>query len=407
MKIVHLACAILVISATRADVQDDSVANAINEFGLKFLAETSSKLPEGTNLAISPYTVWTAMSIVNEGSRGNTAAQLERTLSIPAGNSTDRQAFRKLQQNIIRNIAQKTEGVTLDVLNSMFTRLEAKLNQDYVQLVRDVYDVQVEPLDFNKAAAAAARINHVISEATRGRISNVVDEESVLDAYMFITSALFFKGLWDKKFDKDLTKPEPFYDEHKRKIGDVDMMHNSGAFPFGPILNGKGLAIELPYLGGKLSMMIVLPARDESLSSLLRSISETPIARVMDYLKRSKEKFHDSKTYVKLPKFKISSSLLLADSLRNMGIVDAFDSRSANLSGISTVELYVSKVLHKTEIDVDEDGTTGSSVTVVDITEKSKAPTFAADRPFAFFVVDKESRLVIFLGTVYNPNAST
>ncbi|KRT84227.1 hypothetical protein AMK59_735 [Oryctes borbonicus] len=407
MKIIYLVCAILLISTARADVQDDSAANAINDFGLKFLAEISSKLPEGSNLAISPYTVWMAMSIVSDGARGNTAAELEHTLSLPAANTTDRLAFRKLQQRLIRNIAQKSEGVTLDVLNSMFTRLEAKLQQEYVQLVRDVYDVQVEPLDFNKAAAAAARINQVISEATKGRISNTVEEESVREAHMFITSALFFKGLWDKKFKKEDTKLAPFYDEHRREIGKVHMMRNSGAFPYGPILNGKGLAIELPYLGNRMSMIAILPATGQPLSSILDTLSRTKssISSIVDTLNRTRDVFSPTEVAVRFPKFKIALALNLNAVLDAMGSQDVFNSLRSNLRGISpTAELYVSRVLHRTEIEVDEDGTVGSSVTVAEVADRiSNMDYFSADKPFAYFVYDKLTKSILFAGKYSGP----
>ncbi|KAK9708949.1 Serpin (serine protease inhibitor) [Popillia japonica] len=403
MKLIYLINVIL-ISIIHAEIALDSASNALNQFGLKLLAETNGKLSENINLAISPYTVWTAMSIVNEGAMRNTAAQLENVLYIPPNNGTDRQAFRKLQQRMVQQITKNEEWVTLEILNAMFTRREAILNQNFIDLTQDIYNVRVEPLDFKKPAIAADRINKVVSDATHGKIPEIIDAAKVEDAYMFITSVLFFKGLWDKKFDKADTKLEPFYNERREEIATVPMMHTSGAFPFGQILNGKAIAVELPYIGGNLAMILVLPISNSTLSSVLHEISEQPLSQIMNYFKEVKAKYGDAMTVVRLPKFKISTKLSLVETLRDMGVKDVFDLDSADLSGISVAPLYVSSILHKTEIEVDEDGTTGSAATVVEIVEKSFPAGFRADKPFAFFVVDKVTATVIFLGTVYNPN---
>lgn len=151
-------------------------------------------------------------------------------------------------------------------------------------------------------------------------------------------------------------------------------------------------------------MILVLPISNSTLSSVLHEISEQPLSQIMNYFKEVKAKYGDAMTVVRLPKFKISTKLSLVETLRDMGVKDVFDLDSADLSGISVAPLYVSSILHKTEIEVDEDGTTGSAATVVEIVEKSFPAGFRADKPFAFFVVDKVTATVIFLGTVYNPN---
>ncbi|KAI4464443.1 serine protease inhibitor serpin [Holotrichia oblita] len=362
------------------------------------VSETNGRLAENINLAISPYTVWVAMSIVNEGAMRNTAAQLESTLYIPPNNGTDRDAFRRQQQRLVQQITKSQEGVTLEILNSMFTKKEAILKPKFIELVQDIYNVKVEPLDFHQPAIAADRINSVISEATHGKITEIVDADKVSEAYMFITSVLYFKGLWDKKFDKDDTKPEPFYNERKEKIATVQMMHTKGAFPFGQILNGKAIAVELPYVGNNIAMFLILPSSSATLSSVLHELSET-YSQVVNHFNEITQRYGNSNVVIKLPKFKISSDLKLVEALQNMGIKDAFSISLADLTGISPEELYVSNVLHKTEIEVDEEGTTGAAVTVVEIMDKAGYSSFNANKPFAFMVVDKVTKTVLFTGT--------
>ncbi|KAK9708948.1 Serpin (serine protease inhibitor) [Popillia japonica] len=364
MKLIYLINVIL-ISIIHAEIALDSASNALNQFGLKLLAETNGKLSENINLAISPYTVWTAMSIVNEGAMRNTAAQLENVLYIPPNNGTDRQAFRKLQQRMVQQITKNEEWVTLEILNAMFTRREAILNQNFIDLTQDIYNVRVEPLDFKKPAIAADRINKVVSDATHGKIPEIIDAAKVEDAYMFITSVLFFKGLWDKKFDKADTKLEPFYNERREEIATVPMMHTSGAFPFGQILNGKAIAVELPYIENKISMVAILPKNDVPLATVLNALAETSIPQLVESLNKTKLAFSTTDIMVELPRFKISSSLNLNIVLSALGATDVFHSGRSNLTGISSVSpLFISRLYHQTEIDVDEDGT-GNNVSMI------------------------------------------
>lgn len=151
-------------------------------------------------------------------------------------------------------------------------------------------------------------------------------------------------------------------------------------------------------------MILVLPTGDNHLNDILRSIAETSISHILDHLKEAKEMFGDSDVIVNLPRFKITTELPLNDLLSGMGIVDVFDSSKADLAAISHPNLFVSRVLHKTEIEVDEEGTTGSSATVVETTNKGQSVVFHANKPFAFFVVEKETQAVLFMGKVYNPS---
>lgn len=148
-------------------------------------------------------------------------------------------------------------------------------------------------------------------------------------------------------------------------------------------------------------MILVLPV-NTTLSSVLHAMSETPITSIVESLRKSREDFGDSEVIVRLPKFKISTQLKMIDILKQIGIHDLFDD-AANLSGISPSDLFVSNVIQHTNIEIDENGTEASSATIIDIANKGGQTIFEANKPFAFFVIEKQTQTLLFMGKVYSP----
>lgn len=151
-----------------------------------------------------------------------------------------------------------------------------------------------------------------------------------------------------------------------------------------------------------MSMIVMLPNRGTSLHEVITEQAKTPLSETINVLVRARETFLDATVAVTLPKFTFSSNLMLTDVLQGMGIHDAFGER-ANLTGIAEGQLYISRVTHKAQIEVDEEGTVGTAVTLVEIMDRIQAPFFNVNKPFAFFIVDKATHTALLMGLVRNP----
>ncbi|KRT79823.1 hypothetical protein AMK59_7056 [Oryctes borbonicus] len=394
-----VSASLICIASTQ--IQLNSVSTALNQFALNFLAETCTQADASLNLALSPYTIWNVMAIINEGARKNTELQLERTLGIPS-NRTLREQFRKLQQSLNKQILKNSNGVSLDTLNAVFTRLEKKINPEYQQLIQKLYNVDVTALDFNNAKYATKFINGKLSNVTRGRVDEIVQEGDLTDAQIFVTSALFFKGLWNLKFNISSTKEESFYNDRREVIGTVPMMYNKGLFPLTKVLNDKAFALELPYLDEKMSMIIILPV-STTLQTVVDMLARKSFKTILDDLERSSAIFRNDPVKVYIPRFKIKSDLNLNYVLDRMGIQDVFNSAVADLLGISVDPMHLSRVIHKAEIEVDEDGTVASSISAGEIENKQPPVKIKVNRPFAYFVYDKETQSIVFMGKYSSP----
>jgi serpin B len=234
-----------------------------------------------------------------------------------------------------------------------------------------------------------------VSENTRGRIGDLLREEDVDPATMLVlTHAVHFGAPWRNRFDAGRTRAVPF-----RVPGGgfqaVPMMHRTGLFPYASL---EGLEIlELPYEGDRLSMVVLLPSAPDGLTGLEASL--TP-----DNLDRWLGRLEETQVRVALPRFRLRSRFDLGETLRDMGVTDAFDPDRADFSGMSgNRDLFLSLVLHQAGIELDEEGTEADAGTVVVLRKGPGPVTFTADRPFLFLVLDRHDGGILFLGRLANP----
>ncbi|XP_017777866.1 PREDICTED: antichymotrypsin-2-like isoform X2 [Nicrophorus vespilloides] len=380
----------------------ETVSSGLDQFALKLLTQTAEAAGDNLNIALSPFTIWTLLTIISEGANKNTLRELENSLGIPAADkSVFRNNFRALSSDLKRN----ADGVTLDITNAIFTTNEFPLNTTFQAVSQSTYGVDVIPVDFRNSRGAVNTINNYISRATQNRIPNFVNAADVADAAIFMTSALFFKGQWRYRFDSAQTKPETFYNDAGNSIGRVQMMYQSGPFPYTLVSYLNAHAVELPYGNSdKVSMIVIVPRKGVKLLTVLRAIASRPVSELLNTLDRVQKEFSEEEVDVYLPKFKIESELNLNGVLNKMGINEVFNSEKADLLGIFPQYLYLSRVLQKAVIDVDEEGTIAAAAAGASIVYKTTQPKISANKPFAFFIVDKSTRSIIFAGKVSNPN---
>lgn len=205
-------------------------------------------------------------------------------------------------------------------------------------------------------------------------------------------------------FNRSYTTEEQFFDEFGNLVGNVNMMFQRGPFAYTAIAELESHILELPYgKEDRLSMIILLPRKQVSLPSVMERLSEYGIMRLLGELRRAESEFEEDEVEVFVPRFSITADFTLNIILEQMGLSDIFNANRANLSKISKHEIFLSRIIHKAKIDVNEVGTVATAATGAIFANKATPPRFYANRPFAFLIVEKLTNTLLFGGQVRNP----
>ena len=343
------------------------------------------------NLFLSPYSISSALAMTYGGARGETAEQMEDTLYL-GGPGATHPAFSHLRKTL--NGIQEKGHVQLSVANSLWPQRDYTFLPDYLAITKEFYGSTIEPVDY-KADAEGARqkINGWVEQQTNDRIKDLIPA-GMLDraTRLVLANAIYFKGNWARQFKPDHTRPAPFHRADGKTV-DVPMMSQTADFRMAHT-NGFQ-ALELPYEGGDLSMLILLPSKPDGLPALEKSLT----LELLDGLQ-----FNEMETMVQLPKFKLESTFNLGTTLAAMGMPLAF-SGQADFSGMTgKKDLSISEVVHKAFIEVNEDGTEAAAATAVIMRMTSMPPMFEANHPFLFLIRENSTGAILFIGRVTDPS---
>ncbi|KAI8423560.1 hypothetical protein MSG28_012652 [Choristoneura fumiferana] len=403
------ACASLVAGAGQTIPQDKGNVNTINlhnafseaigNFSVELLYHTTKS--QNNNLIVSPITVWTVLAVTTEGALKNTRVQLTNALRITKNRTITRAEFQNVAQWLVTN----SSTVQLARYNGLFVDKSVELEKSFGNVSKDYYDTSLVPVDFKNGVATANYINQLISSFTRGRIPKLVDSDSFGETRMIITSALYFKGQWTSPFNASSTTRRAFQDSNGVKIGEVNMMYNRFTYPFANIKEIKARVIELPYGNeNRLSMLIMLPNPGVTLDEMFLSLKTVPLDTVFAEMRLSQEEFGEDDVDCYIPRFKIESNLDLTETIRDgFHVYDLFDQTKSNLGRLAREPLYVTKVIHKAEIEVSEEGTTASAVTGAVFANRIGVVRFEANRPFSYLIVEKVTNTIVFGGIYQKP----
>jgi len=370
------------------------LARGINRFAF----DLYGRLGEGEgNLFVSPYSLSTALAMTYAGARGETAEQIDRMLRFPI----ESPRLHSANGALIRGLQSGEHSYQLSVANALWGQEGIRFRPDFLKLAEGEYGARLDSVDFRgDAAGARQQINAWVSEQTKGKIKELLKPPNPSpQTALVLTNAVYFRAAWAVPFSEAMTKPEDFRAAADSVVR-VPMMHQTGLFGY---LDGEQFqALELPYDGGDLSMMILLPKQADGLDGLERSMGGDKAAGRLSGLK-------PSRVAVALPKFRLSSAFELKPVLSAMGMPLAF-SPKADFSGISEGEdLAVSDVVHEAYVSVDEKGTEAAAASAV-IMGRSAPPTgpivtFRADHPFVFLIRDRATGCILFIGRVRNPGS--
>ncbi len=379
------------MNATSEGISD--IANAMNQFGIDLYLEL---LNGSENVFISPYSIFTALSMTYEGARGNTASEMADVLHLPDNDTVRRGSFARVQNKITNG----SDDYELVSPNKIWPQEGYPFLQSFNDIIEDFYYGGIEELDYSDPEAARQIINEWVEEQTNERIKDLLPKDSLTPPIaMILTNAIYFYGNWLYEFNKADTKDESFHLSSGTTVK-VPMMSMKVEEGLRYYKDDLLEAIELPYKGGDLSMLVLLPKDD--MATMGGSLSEDGISNIIDGL-------HSTEVDVHLPRFELETDYGLEDALMSLGMIDAFDLGGADFGNMApdpySGGLYVSAVRHRAFVKVDEEGTEAAAATAVVISLEGGdvTPVFRADHPFMFFIIHKETDSVLFLGKVEDP----
>jgi serpin B len=296
-------------------------------------------------------------------------------------------------QSLIALLRGLDPRVQFTIANSIWYRLGFSVEQPFLNANHTYYDARVEALDFG-APTAAPTINAWVNEQTQGKIKEIV-QAIPPEVVMYLINAIYFKGDWTRQFNKSLTTTRPFHLEDGSTINIPTMTYGAEVF-VRHRWTSLADVIDLPYGGEAFSMTIVLPREGVSVDSVVASLT---LSDWNDWTAG----LDSGVVELYLPKFKIENSLSLANPLTGLGMGIAF-SDAADFSKINRAEeLWITDVLHKSYVDVNEEGTTAAAVTGVAIGTTAGPPALAVDRPFLFALRENLSGTILFMGVIRQP----
>ncbi len=382
----------------------DSAALSVSN--TKFAADlykVAGQAHAADNFFFSPYSISVALSMAYAGAKGSTATQMASAAHFDLAPEKLFPAFDALDLTLASRSKPATsdgQGLDLHVVNSNWGEQTLAFQKPYLDTLAVSYGAGVRLTDFIHAPdAARMNINGWVSDQTNAKIVDLLPEGSLTsDTRFVLVNAVYFKAVWQTPFEPSATRPADFH-KLDGSTASVDEMSTGGDFAYAASDNYE--AVELPYLGGTTSMVVVLP-REGKFASVDAALSGDMIQSTFTSLQAY------SPVHVSLPKFTIKGATIsIKDSLTSLGMKDAFDSSKADFTGIGDGGLFIGDVLHQAFIAVDEKGTEAAAATAVIGVGGSAAPTkvteFNVNRPFLVFIRDIPTNTAIFAGRVTTP----
>ncbi len=387
-----------------------------NAFAIAMYKTMTEK--EKGNFIFSPYSIRTALAMTYAGAKGKTADQMRKALIFSLDNNSLHAAFKSIREMLNTN---DKASHTLSIVNALWGQQGYTFLQPFLDTNKTYYDSGLNTLDFrHKAEESRKKINLWVENRTNKRITDLIPQGGINgDARLVLTNAVYFYGYWEREFSKDMTKEEQFFINEDQSVPVQMMTHKTGihkdkkykmtAFKF--IKNNRWQAVELPYQGNGVSMVIFLPKGRTGLTAIEKELANGALAKEIAHL----DKTPKQDVIVHLPKWKTTWGTKDLGSgetgiLSELGMKDAFTYGPADFSGMDgSRELYIGAVFHKAFVDVNEQGTEAAAATavVMDIGAAPKAKPikhFRADHPFLYVIRENSTGSILFMGRMINPS---
>jgi len=367
--------------------EKNAAASASNQFGFDCFNLLKTK---NETFALSPYSAWMALAMASAGANGTTLGEMQKTLQLSKASSasTFKQSAAWMKQ------LNEIKSCELRSANRLWVDRSMEIEKEYSLLLADDFQAGLATVDFRKKPdSARATINEWIAKQTSGRIRDLILPGMITeDTRLALTNAVYFKGEWDLPFEANSTLPASFTPSDGEVLK-VSMMSQESQF--GYFENNSFQAIELPYKGNELSMIVLLPKKGAKIS-----FEPSLLGQIQTHLKTER-------VDLKLPRFKIESRTDFIPLLKELGMEVPFTDQ-ADFTGISQTPLFIGVVSQRIYVKVSEKGTEAAAATVVMMTlgaaiDETEPKHFVADHPFDFFILHKATGGILFAGHVENP----
>ncbi|NP_001188383.1 serpin peptidase inhibitor, clade B (ovalbumin), member 1-like [Danio rerio] len=383
----------------------EGVSRANSLFALDLYQALSASSAEG-NIFFSPLSISAVLSMVYLGARGDTAAEMERVLSLSSVSDVHSHF-----ESLISSINSPSASYILRLANRLYGEKSFSFLPECLDSTMKLYHAELQTVDFIGASEGSRQlINKWVEKQTENKIRDLLKPGMVTTmTRLALVNAIYFKGKWTHTFQAKYTR-EMAFKINQKESHPVRMMHQLNKLPFRCLPEYKLQVLELPYIQQELSMLILLPDETKDGSDpLLKLEKELTLEKLLDWTNRDKMDTQGA-VIVHLPKFKLEIESCLSETLEKMGMSSVFQETKADLTGMgSNGGLFVSAVIHKAFVDVSEEGTEAAAATCVYIiTSYVPRPEpryyFTADHPFMFFIRHNPSNNILFLGRYRSPS---
>jgi serine protease inhibitor len=372
--------------------QAETDADRVNLFGISLLVKLMAAGNEG-NIVISPFSLELGLGMVYAGCSGPSADELSRVVGFSPKTDSHEVLFPGMKLS-----SALPPTITLKIANSLWCDRSARLQPAYEARVKDLFNSQVQSVDLETADTMRA-INDWVAKATENRITDLLQQPP--KPPLVLIDAVYFKGAWQYSFSVAQDSPGQFNREQGGPC-QVTMMKRTLSVPY--LETNDFQAVKLPYNGGGMEMLLVLPAKAAGLSNVLQSLSKGSWKKTID-------KFSQTPGTISLPRFKATFRDSLVPPLTQLGIKAIFEP-SEDFAPMfeDTRKFYVSNIIQQTYLCVDENGSEAAAATEVQIEASAmRAPikkpfNLVFDRPFLFAIIDDQSGQLIFTGILRDPD---
>ena len=354
-----------------------------NSFAFDLLNKTMAVSKE-TNVFVSPLSVSIALGMAWNGANGATKTEMETALKMSGLSVSDVNEYYKVMQTTLPAMDPTTK---LSIANSLWYRTGFPVKTEFLKINADNFGAYVREIDFSKTWAKDT-INNWCSKKTNKLIPTIIDNISS-DMQMYLINAVYFKGIWCNKFNIKATVESDFITDSGVKVK-VNMMNQKDTFAYK--MDNYAQYLDMPYGNKAFSMTVILPLEGKSTADVLNNMTA-------EKWKSTLSTMTEQQVIVQMPRFKLENKYKLIEMLKGMGMKIAFTT-FADFSNISVQSLMISEVLHKTYIEVNEEGTEAAAVTSIGMVTTSMPmfPEFTVNKPFVYVIRERSTGVILFIG---------
>ena len=371
---------------------EQQVATASNNFSLEILQEINQNY-EQENIFISPFSISTALSMVVNGAEGETNEGIKVALGLDGVSDEE---INESYKSLVSYLYSLDPTVTLNVANSTWYRNDLTINSEFEAILNEYYNATINAADFTDAGTVDL-INNWIENQTNDKIKDMLNEIPP-EAIMYLINAVYFKAEWTSQFDKDRTEDGQFTLADESTVMTETMFGEDVKYWSYYDAENNYSFIELPYGIENYGFAIIMPDEPGDINTLLQEFT------VADLTNAASQSF-ENQLNVLMPKFKISFKELLNEYLISMGMGKSFQGDAEFTKLIDEdIRLFISMVLHQSFLEVNEEGSEAAAATVIGIeTTSTKPRQLVIDKPFIFFIRERNSNTILFEGKLMDP----